>query len=215
MHLPVHALIPQAVSAEDLRIQRSRQKFTQLHPLRTGQSLEQTILIEMNQPAYPPRDLPPLTGESQLATSDHDAVFTMMAEPAAVAMAAFTAADPTSRPAFDAHMERVQTMAGTHHWAITTEDETLIGTISTFPSEDGQPEVTYWLAQAHWGKGHASRALALVLEQSPRPVVARVALDSLGSRRVLEKAGFEAIGNNGDYAAGRGTETEELILRLS
>lgn len=149
-----------------------------------------------------------------LARSDHDAVFEMMAEPAAVAMAAFTADDPTDRAAFDAHMERVLATEGARHWAVTNEDETLVGTISTFLAEDGHPEVTYWVAQAHWGQGHASRALALVLEQTTRPVVARVALDNLGSRRVLERAGFGVIGSDRDYAAGRRAVTDELILRL-
>jgi RimJ/RimL family protein N-acetyltransferase len=149
-----------------------------------------------------------------LTRSDHDAVFAMMAEPEGVAMAAFTADDPTDRAAFDAHMERILPIEGAHHWAVLNEDETLVGTISTFPSDDGRPEVTYWIIQAHWGQGHASRALALVLEQTERPVAARVALDNLGSRRVLEKAGFEVVGNDRGYAAGRRAEIEEQILRL-
>lgn len=73
------------------------------------------------------------TSLRQLARSDHDAVFTMMAAPEAVAMAAFTADDPTDREAFDAHMERVLAIEETRHWAVTNEDETLVGTISTFP----------------------------------------------------------------------------------
>ncbi len=150
-----------------------------------------------------------------LRRSDHDAVFKMMAEPAAVAMAAFTADDPTDRAAFDEHMEHVLTIREADHWAVSDGDGTLVGTIARFPSEEGHLEVTYWIAQAHWGQGHASRALALLLEQTDRPVLARVALDNLGSRRVLEKAGFEVVGSNRDYAPGRHAETEELILRLS
>jgi RimJ/RimL family protein N-acetyltransferase len=53
-----------------------------------------------------------------------------------------------------------------------------------------------------------------VLEQTRRPVLARVALDNLGSRRVLEKAGFDVVGSNRDYAAGCRAEVDELILRL-
>lgn len=150
-----------------------------------------------------------------LRQSDHDAVFEMMAEPAAVAMAAFTADDPTDRAAFDEHMERVLANRGADHWAITDGDGTLVGTIATFPSDEGNPEITYWIAQPHWGQGHASRALALILGQTRRPVLARVALDNLRSRRVLEKSGFDVVGSNRDYAAGRHAETEELILRLS
>ncbi|MEJ7756024.1 MAG: GNAT family protein [Nocardioidaceae bacterium] len=96
----------------------------------------------------------------------------MMAEPAAVAMAAFTADDPTDRAAFDEHMERVLANRGADHWAITDGDGTLVGTIATFPSDEGSPEITYWIAQPHWGQGHASRALALILGQTRRPVLA-------------------------------------------
>jgi hypothetical protein len=31
---------------------------------------------------------------------------------------------------------------------------------------------------------------------------------------VLERAGFDVVGSNRDYAAGRHADTEELILRL-
>lgn len=149
-----------------------------------------------------------------LHLSDHDAVFAMMAEPEAVAMAAFTADDPADRAAFDEHMARVLSIREAYQWAVIEGDGTLVGTIARFPAEHDVAEVTYWIAQAHWGQGHASRALALVLEQTGRPVLARVALDNLGSRRVLEKAGFEVVGRDRDYAPGRQAETEELILQL-
>jgi RimJ/RimL family protein N-acetyltransferase len=142
-------------------------------------------------------------------------VFEMMADPEAVAMAAFTADDPSDRAAFDAHMERVLANPSVDYRAVTDCSGTLIGTISTFPSDEGKPEVTYWIARPYWGQGHASRALTLVLEHTCRPVLARVARDNLGSRRVLEKAGFHVVGSNRDYAPGRRAETEELILQLS
>lgn len=154
-----------------------------------------------------------VTGLRQLDRADHDAVFEMMADPEAVTVAAFTAADPTDRAAFDAQMERVLVIRGARHWAVL-DDEVLVGTISTFPSEEGVPEVTYWIARTHWGQGHASQALRLVLDETSRPVLGRVALDNLRSRRVLEKAGFGVIGRNRGYAAGRRAETDELILRL-
>lgn len=150
-----------------------------------------------------------------LVESDHDAVFSMMAEPDAVAMAAFTADDPADRTAFDAQMMRVAANAENKQWAVTDGSDTVVGTIATFPSESGDPEVTYWIAQSHWGQGHASRALKLALDQTRRPVLARVASDNARSLQVLEKSGFEIIGKDRDYAAGRRTETDELILRLS
>lgn len=150
----------------------------------------------------------------RLCQSDHDAVFAMMADPPAVAMAAFTADDPTNRAAFDAHLERVLVNQDVDHWAVTDGAGNLIGTIATFPSDEGHPEVTYWIARPYWGRGHASRALALILDRAGRPLLARVARDNLGSRRVLEKAGFDVVGGNRDYAPGRHTETDELIFRL-
>lgn len=150
----------------------------------------------------------------QLDPADHDVVFTMMADPEAVIMAAFTAEDPTDRKAFEAHMQRVSAIADARHWAVLDGDDAVVGTISTFPSDEGVPEVTYWTARAHWGHGHASQALELVLDETSRPVLARVALDNLASRRVLDKAGFAVIARNRDYAAGRHAQTDELILRL-
>jgi hypothetical protein len=42
------------------------------------------------------------------ANSDLDALFTCESDPRAVQMAAFTRANPSDRPAFDAHYERVR-----------------------------------------------------------------------------------------------------------
>ncbi len=39
-------------------------------------------------------------------------------------------------------------------------------------------------------------------------------MDNIGSLRVLQKCGLKIIGNNKDFANGRGTDTEEYILRL-
>lgn len=149
-----------------------------------------------------------------LRRDELDVVFEMMADPEAGAMAAFTADDPRDRAAFDAHMDRVLADPAIANYAVTDGADHLVGTIATFPSDDGLAEVTYWIARTHWRKGHASRALALVLLHTGRPVVARVAADNYGSRRVLEKAGFRVVGTHRDYAPARRAETDELLLRL-
>jgi RimJ/RimL family protein N-acetyltransferase len=41
-----------------------------------------------------------------------------------------------------------------------------------------------------------------------------VAIDNLASRRVLEKNGFTLSGQGRGYSNARGSEVEELILRL-
>lgn len=117
---------------------------------------------------------------------DLDAVFEMMADPVAVSMAAFTAADPTDRAAFGAHMSRVLANPAIDHRAITGEGGQLVGSIATFPSEDGLPEVTYWIHRDHWGDGHASRALTLMLAETRRPVANRRDVGGTGARDCLD-----------------------------
>ena len=54
--------------------------------------------------------------------------------------------------------------------------------------------VGYWLGKAYWGRGIASSALALFLEdERHRPLLATVAEHNAGSRRALEKVGFQLV----------------------
>jgi RimJ/RimL family protein N-acetyltransferase len=93
-------------------------------------------------------------------------------------------------------------------------DGTIAGTIASFGIDD-QTEVTYWVDRAFWGRGIASAALQTFVGMiSERPLFARAASDNAGSLRVLERAGFQRIGVNRDFAPGRGEEIEETILRL-
>jgi len=72
--------------------------------------------------------------------------------------------------------------------------------------------VTYWLGKKHWGKGVATQALKKLLQEiTDRPIFARAAKDNIGSIRVLQKCDFKIIGENKDFARGRGEETEESI----
>lgn len=148
-----------------------------------------------------------------LSASDLDALFEWMRDPESVRMAAFTAEDPSDRQRFDTHMARVMASPDVTMRAITWRDD-LVGSISSFVVE-GQTEITYWLDRAVWGRGIATRALALFLALVPdRPLHARAASDNTGSLRVLEKAGFRVVGTEVSYAPARGTEIEETILRL-
>src|SRR5690242_14236566 len=66
----------------------------------------------------------------------------------------------------------------------------LVGGIACFQA-DGHDCVGYWIARPHWGKGIASRALALFLAQEPRrPLHATAARTNAPSRRILERCGF-------------------------
>lgn len=148
-----------------------------------------------------------------LTEADLDAVFEQMRDPESVRMAAFIARDPDDRGLFDRHMHKLLADPTITVLAIVCGDE-LVGTVGAFVAE-GDLEVTYWVDRAWWGRGIATRALALLLEDvTDRPVHGRVAADNLASRRVLEKAGFRAVGTEVAFAAARGAEIEEVVLRL-
>jgi RimJ/RimL family protein N-acetyltransferase len=144
---------------------------------------------------------------------DLDVFFEHWTDPEANRMAAFTAENPEDREAFDARWARLRANEGNTHRTIEVDGE-VVGVISSW-TQDGDREVTYWLGREHWGKGLATRALAAFLEiETARPLYGRAAADNAGSLRVLEKCGFERVGEGRGFANARGEETEELILRL-
>jgi RimJ/RimL family protein N-acetyltransferase len=148
-----------------------------------------------------------------LEDGDLDAIFRQATDPDAIHMAAFTPQNQTDRDAFLSRMSRIRADPSTTNRVIEV-DGALAGTIAAF-YVDNELEVTYWVERAHWGKGIASAALQLLLvEVGERPVYGRAASDNAGSLRVLEKAGFQRIGVDRGFAAGRGEEIEETILRL-
>jgi RimJ/RimL family protein N-acetyltransferase len=144
---------------------------------------------------------------------DLDAIFERMRDPESVRMAAFTAQAPDDRGASDAHMAKISSLPQTRLAAIV-RDSRLVGTIGSYVSE-GTTEVTYWVDRTCWGQGIATQALSLFLEGlSVRPIRARAASDNAASLRVLQKAGFQAIGTERSFAPGRAAEIEETILEL-
>jgi RimJ/RimL family protein N-acetyltransferase len=145
--------------------------------------------------------------------SDLDAIFEQMRDPESVHMAASTPRDPSDRGAFDAHMKKVMSSSEVRLFAII-HDSRLVGTVASYHSE-GAIEVTYWIDRAYWGRGMATRALSLLLGEIPvRPIRARAASDNAGSVRVLQKAGFHAIGTEMSSAPAREAKIEETILKL-
>jgi RimJ/RimL family protein N-acetyltransferase len=89
----------------------------------------------------------------------------------------------------------------------------IVGGISCFQAVEGKDEaardcVGYWIAKPHWGKGVASRALAMFLkEESRRPLHATTASSNLPSRHILEKSGFRFVGYR------MGEETDRFLAR--
>jgi RimJ/RimL family protein N-acetyltransferase len=145
--------------------------------------------------------------------TDADDLFRMMQDPESVRMAAFTPEDPSDRARFDAHLARIRTDPTTTTRVITY-DGRFAGNIACFVLE-GDTEITYWIDRALWGRGIASRALAMFLQMvTVRPLHARAASDNAGSLHALRKAGFQPQGTEIAYANARGAEIEETILRL-
>jgi RimJ/RimL family protein N-acetyltransferase len=127
-------------------------------------------------------------------------------------MAAFTAKNPHDRAAFDIHWRKILTDGTIRKQTILYGDE-VAGHILQF-QQFGKPEVSYWIGKVFWDKGIATQALQLLLQQiSTRPLFARAAKDNTGSIRVLQKCGFEIVGEDKSFANGRGEETEEYILK--
>lgn len=140
-------------------------------------------------------------------------------------------ANPRSRDDFDTHWAHVLRNPGVtaraividahstehtdaHSDAPSPHTETLVGTISCFPL-DGLPSVGYWIARAHWGRGIATRALQLLLEEvTTRPLHARAARDNAASIRVLEHGGFRITGHHHAPATDRFPACEEALLVL-
>jgi RimJ/RimL family protein N-acetyltransferase len=131
-------------------------------------------------------------------------------DPEAIQMAAF----PTrGKDAFMAHWSR-----------IITDDSVLIKTILFHGDvagnivcfeQLGEHEIGYWLGKEYWGKGIASQALTQFLEYiETRPLYAHVAKHNVGSRRVLEKCGFNVVAEDKFFSKVFGADVEEYILIL-
>jgi RimJ/RimL family protein N-acetyltransferase len=118
--------------------------------------------------------------------SDFEILFEHQLDPEAVAMAAFPSRD---HDAHIAHWRKISADDACITKAIVVGD-TVAGNIGSW-SQDGHQEVGYWIGKEHWGKGIASTALALLLnEVAVRPIYAWVVSSNAASIRVLEKAGL-------------------------
>lgn len=77
--------------------------------------------------------------------------------------------------------------------------ETFIGVCSYEMRDDDAPEIGYWLGEPYWGKGYMSEAVKAIIAHAftakrHARLLSGCRLQNAGSRRVLEKAGFEHVG---------------------
>lgn len=148
-----------------------------------------------------------------IAEHDLPVFFEREQDTAAVSVAAFTAKDPSDRDAFMAHWHRLLESETVVRRSILLDAE-VVGHIAS-REQDGDREFTYWIDRKHRRKGVATTALHLFLDEvTTRPLYARAAKDNVASIRVLEKAGFEVIGQERGYANARERQINELVLRL-
>jgi RimJ/RimL family protein N-acetyltransferase len=124
---------------------------------------------------------------------------------------------PRSEAAFYAVWEK--TMADPRVVArVIASGPKILGSIACFRME-GEGEAVdalgYWIARDHWGKGVATRAVAMFLEECPRrPLHAHVAAPNIASLKVLARNGFTEVRRRHSPATERYTECllVELIL---
>lgn len=145
--------------------------------------------------------------------ADVDEFFSHQLDPSANHMAAFTAKNPSDRGVFNHHWQNVLNDPHVTVRTITT-DGAVVGSILAYQNE-GTPEISYWIDKARWGQGITTAAVGLFLEEfTERPLRARAVADNLSSIRILERYGFEHIGEVQGFANARGAVVKELVLEL-
>jgi RimJ/RimL family protein N-acetyltransferase len=133
--------------------------------------------------------MPTTTLLRNVIASDLPTFFEQQLDPIANQMAAFPARD---RDAFMAHWAKIMADDDNILQTILCGDQ-VAGNIVSW-EHAGEREVGYWLGREFWGKGIATQALSLFLQQvTARPLVAYVAKHNLASIRVLEKCGFKQL----------------------
>lgn len=149
--------------------------------------------------------------------ADAEPVFRLESDPVGADMLAFLPREPGDRAAFDLAWERYTTREDIV-FRIVEHDETFAGYVLSFVIEEAgqsEREVGYWIDRSVWGRGVASAALALLLDEvTERPLWGRVAGHNVGSRRVLEKAGFVRAAVHQTLSPRRGYLIDEIALRL-
>lgn len=106
------------------------------------------------------------------------------------------------------------------HFLVTLPGIGVIGSAG-MGEHEGEPELGYWIARAHWGRGYATEAAGAVLRIARtlghRRVVAGHFTDNPASGKVLRKLGFVPTGRPGQrFSLARGgmVDSVEYALEL-
>lgn len=148
----------------------------------------------------------------EVLESDYSVLFAHQRDPVAAWMAGFGTKDSDAGQ-LAARWERSLADGSTTARTIV-ENGCVVGFVATF-SRDEKPQVTYWIARSHWGRGIATAALLRFLQWvTVRPLYASTAKDNVASLRVLEKCGFTVRGSAKAFAEARNEEIDEIFLEL-
>ena len=156
-------------------------------------------------------DVPPTVRLRPVEDRDLKVFFEHQADPQAAEMAAFPARD---RDQFAAHWAKVRA-DDTNVVRTIVADGMVAGHIGSW-QENGQQLLGYWVGREWWGRGVATQALALFVDEvSIRPLYAHVAVHNVGSIRVLEKCGFRRDRAQEAAAPAPDDGVEEFIFVLN
>lgn len=151
------------------------------------------------------KQLPGTVTLREVIDTDLPIFYEHQCDPESVAMAGVPGREAD---AFDAHWVKVRANPEGIVRTIVADGQ-VVGYALSFLM-DGKREVGYFLGKEYWGQGIATRALAGFLTVvTQRPLYATVALHNGASRRVLEKCGFEFIGEITDHLG----PVNEFVLR--
>ncbi len=138
---------------------------------------------------------------------DLELFYENQADPEWSAMAAVESRD---RDTFLAHQRRVQSDPNNINRTVEIDGQVCGSVVSWL--DEGRRLVGYGYGRHFWGRGIASEALRVFVDEvmRERPLYAYVAASNVGSQRVLEKSGFEQIDRHTSPKDG----IEEFVYRL-
>lgn len=148
-----------------------------------------------------------------MTEEDLSIFFEQQLDPVANRVAVFGAKDPADRNAFTAKWTRIFADETITKRTVVVEARVAGQVLSFTAPWSGLPEVSYWIGREYWGRGIATQALSLLLDQIPvRPLYGRAARENPASVRVLEKCGFTIAGYGRGFSDSRGEEVDEVLL---
>mgnify|MGYP001823167640 CR=1 FL=1 len=106
----------------------------------------------------------------------------------------------------EAAAELIELGRADHHLVLAvTNNGVAIGQVRLLFNDPETAEVSYWLGEDYWGKGHASKMVKAFCDQSLRErmdlnrIFARVHKANAASQRVLEKASLRKVSEDGEW----------------